>query len=955
MNSSNEYVLDDSAPREEVCPVSGLAVVRLPAFADIRLGDNHYASLSKIGNSIVCIECRGYQGNYDAAAMDHLNDTIERFCNQTGVTKPYVQIYNKKAETGKHSLKILRREVSFFQDNQDTIKGLILLQGKSWLTHFTGFALHLYKPSMKVMTVESYSEAIISAQNILNLFEKNTTSTNIIAQKLTVNPEDIVFRPEWEYKNKQTGFVYQVGLVPHLAVIHSLHNDMSSMDDVRRSAELLEKCYKVNDFVKDLRFSIVDLTNIAGKTPLLMRISYAKEIRKLNKLYNQWNVTQVIITNNKFYQNAAKLFFYMVRQKIIIVETVKDAFSYLNSEQHKTQDNRNYNAAITVTPEDLDELHTIFSQLLLTEGEDDFQVSEKNPLGYLVETIRLLKQEIIDLREKDRLNAEERLKESEKTRIKQLEMLKNLEEATARAEAASKAKSEFLVNMSHEIRTPLNGVIGFTDLLKHTPLSPVQLEYVENANVSGHTLLGIINDILDFSKIEAGMFHLEMIRIDLIDLLEECTDIVKYSAGKKDLEILLNIDTSTPRFVVTDPIRLKQILANLLGNAVKFTENGEVELKVRYEQLTNNKGKLFFAVRDTGIGISDTSKDKLFKAFSQADSSTTRKFGGTGLGLIISDMIAQKMGSKIQFDSTLGEGTTFYFEIVAETEISEISETGRPLQLRNCLIIDDNSINRMILENMLGRWHIVCKSVDSGLSALRLLETSEHFDCIICDYTMPKPGGLETIQLIREQLKLTTKMPQIILLYPSNDCSDILKKCDELGIPFRISKPIKKRDLYNCLLQNNAPSPDRTTTVFNDDGAKHSLHQNEKKQKILIVEDVKMNMLVITTLLGKILPFAELIEVSNGSEAVRMFKEIRPDLILMDVQMPEMDGLEATRQIRILEQNSYRHVPIIALTAGAFKEEQEKCLIAGMDEFLTKPINPEKTKKILIKYLSETE
>jgi signal transduction histidine kinase/response regulator RpfG family c-di-GMP phosphodiesterase len=727
------------------------------------------------------------------------------------------------------------------------------------------------------------------------------------------------------------------------------------MDDVRRSAELLEKCYKVNDFVKDLRFSIVDLTNIAGKTPLLMRISYAKEIRKLNKLYNQWNVTQVIITNNKFYQNAAKLFFYMVRQKIIIVETVKDAFSYLNSEQHKTQDNRNYNAAITVTPEDLDELHTIFSQLLLTEGEDDFQVSEKNPLGYLVETIRLLKQEIIDLREKDRLNAEERLKESEKTRIKQLEMLKNLEEATARAEAASKAKSEFLVNMSHEIRTPLNGVIGFTDLLKHTPLSPVQLEYVENANVSGHTLLGIINDILDFSKIEAGMFHLEMIRIDLIDLLEECTDIVKYSAGKKDLEILLNIDTSTPRFVVTDPIRLKQILANLLGNAVKFTENGEVELKVRYEQLTNNKGKLFFAVRDTGIGISDTSKDKLFKAFSQADSSTTRKFGGTGLGLIISDMIAQKMGSKIQFDSTLGEGTTFYFEIVAETEISEISETGRPLQLRNCLIIDDNSINRMILENMLGRWHIVCKSVDSGLSALRLLETSEHFDCIICDYTMPKPGGLETIQLIREQLKLTTKMPQIILLYPSNDCSDILKKCDELGIPFRISKPIKKRDLYNCLLQNNAPSPDRTTTVFNDDGAKHSLHQNEKKQKILIVEDVKMNMLVITTLLGKILPFAELIEVSNGSEAVRMFKEIRPDLILMDVQMPEMDGLEATRQIRILEQNSYRHVPIIALTAGAFKEEQEKCLIAGMDEFLTKPINPEKTKKILIKYLSETE
>ncbi len=241
-------------------------------------------------------------------------------------------------------------------------------------------------------------------------------------------------------------------------------------------------------------------------------------------------------------------------------------------------------------------------------------------------------------------------------------------EAKEKAEAASKAKSEFLANMSHEIRTPLNGVIGFTDLLKDTPLSSMQQQYVNNANVSGHTLLGIINDILDFSKIEAGMLHLEMIKTDMIELLENSIDIVKYQAEQKNLELLLHINQSMPRFALTDPVRLKQVLANLLGNAVKFTQKGEVELKVDYEALGHGKGKLSFFVRDTGIGITEEQKSNLFKAFSQADSSTTRKFGGTGLGLIISDLIANKLGGKILVDSKQGEGSTFHFEIVTEVE-----------------------------------------------------------------------------------------------------------------------------------------------------------------------------------------------------------------------------------------------------------------------------------------------
>ena len=417
------------------------------------------------------------------------------------------------------------------------------------------------------------------------------------------------------------------------------------------------------------------------------------------------------------------------------------------------------------------------------------------------------------LSERSAQQNEERL---EKLLTESKKLQEQIMEAKEKSEAANKAKSSFLANMSHEIRTPLNGVIGFTDLLKDTPLTPVQQQFVNNANVSGHALLGIINDILDFSKIEAGQMDLEMIQTDMIELLENSIDIVRFQAGKKNLELFLDIDPALPRFAATDPVRLKQILANLLGNAVKFTENGEVELKVTYEALAASKGRLSFFVRDTGIGITEEKQKILFKAFSQADSSTTRKFGGTGLGLVISDLIAQKMGGKIQINSKLGKGTTFYFDIITDTEEGE---------------------------------HLEKTSIDTTVTITE-----------------------------------------------------------------------------NAGFLNNNP-------------------------KILIAEDVAMSMLMIKAMLKEIFPDAELIEASNGTQAVKQFSDTAPDLIFMDVQMPEMDGLEATKKIRAIELSSGKHVPIVALTARAFKEEQEKCIAAGMNDFLTKPIEPGKIKTILKDYL----
>ena len=522
------------------------------------------------------------------------------------------------------------------------------------------------------------------------------------------------------------------------------------------------------------------------------------------------------------------------------------------------------------------------------------------------------------------------------------------------ANAANKAKSEFLANMSHEIRTPLNGVIGFTDLLKNTPLSSEQEQYVKNANASGHTLLGIINDILDFSKIEAGMMNLEISKTDMIELLGRSVDLIKYVATKKDLEILLDIDPEMPRFAEVDTVRLKQILANLLGNAVKFTEKGEVELKLQYEKLDENTGRLKFFVRDTGIGISPEQKDKLFKAFSQADSSTTRKFGGTGLGLIISEMLARQMGGKIEIESTLDQGTTFYFDIIAKTEQGEKVDKSVIEFIKRCFVIDDNADNRMILEHIIANWGIECVSCDNGYTAVEIIESSNPFDVIICDYHMPQIDGLETIKLISERLKLMPDKQPIILLHSSSDSADLHKKCDDLGIRFRLTKPVKSDELYSYLCSVNTPVPQPKSEENVVGKASTMKHEIVGPVSILVAEDNEFNMLLIKTILTKAIPTANIIEAKNGKEAVMLWVLEQPDLILMDMQMPEMSGIEATIMIREKEDEN-QHTPIIALTAGALIEEKEKCFSAGMDDFLTKPIEPQKLNESIAKIFNSTQ
>jgi PAS domain S-box-containing protein len=525
---------------------------------------------------------------------------------------------------------------------------------------------------------------------------------------------------------------------------------------------------------------------------------------------------------------------------------------------------------------------------------------------------------------------------------------KKLMEAKNAAEKANRAKSEFLANMSHEIRTPLNGVIGFTELLEKTPLSPVQQQYLKNVNVSAHSLLSIINDILDFSKIEAGMMELEIIRTDMIELLSQAVDIVKLSAGKKELEILLNIDHEMPRFAHIDAIRLKQILANLLGNAIKFTEQGEVELRVDYEKIEAKKGKLNFCIRDTGVGITEEQQARLFKAFAQGDSSTTRKYGGTGLGLIISELIVRKMGGKIKLNSTPGQGSSFSFSIVADIEHGEKQPVRVSDFIRRCLIIDDNDNNRIILEQMMKNWGVEYECCDNGLSALKVLENSPKFDLIICDYHMPYIDGLETVKMIREKLLLSPEQQAVILLHSSSDDAELHKKCRELGIRFKLTKPITAYELQNYIC-NLDSSRDELTEKKDCSCAKQDSYEPDKivEVTVLIAEDNPINLLLAKSLLENMLPAARILEATNGNEVLTIYRENHIDIILMDIQMPELDGIETTTRIRVLEKETGRETPIIALTAGALKENKEKCLKAGMTSFLTKPILSEKLSQVL--------